>query len=140
MQGIARGERVGIVVLTQGDAHVRLAALVAKKTPAQLGPDDFIRAGVVRQGHTLRAAASLGVADGDVVLLGYPDGGDAPYSQPLASKEITDAGSYPQQLHRRLRTAARIALGISLRKVVPTRANNLPSARQSWGPNSFRSA
>jgi LmbE family N-acetylglucosaminyl deacetylase len=63
LQAVARRERVGIVVLTQGDGHARLAAVVAKKPVEQLGPDDFVRAGILRQGHTLRAAASLGVAE-----------------------------------------------------------------------------
>lgn len=102
LQAIARGERVGIVVLTQGDAHVKLTAVVAQKPAEHLGPDDFIRAGVLRQGHTLRAAASLGVAEADVVFLGYPDGGlgkmyrdagETPYRQPLTSKQATYAGA-----------------------------------------------
>lgn len=104
LQAIARGERVGIVVLTQGDGHVGLTAVVAQKPAARLGPDDFIRAGVLRQGHTLRAAASLGVAEAEVVFLGYPDGGlgpmyrdagDTPYRQPLTAKQATYAGVRP---------------------------------------------
>ena len=104
LQAIARGERVGIVVLTQGDGHVKLTAVVAQKPAERLGPDDFIRAGMLRQGHTLRAAASVGVAEADVVFLGYPDGGlgqmyrdagDTPYRQPLTSKQATYAGARP---------------------------------------------
>ncbi|HUR22146.1 MAG TPA: PIG-L family deacetylase [Vicinamibacterales bacterium] len=102
LHAIARGERVGIVVLTQGDAHVKLTAVVAQKPAEDLGPDDFIRAGVLRQGHTLRAAASMGVAEADVVFLGYPDGGlgkmyrdagDTHYRQPLTTKQATYAGA-----------------------------------------------
>ena len=104
LQALARGERVGIVVLTQGDGHVGLTAVVAQKPAAHLGPDDFIRAGVLRQGHTLRAAASLGVAAADVIFLGYPDGGlgkmyrdagDKPYRQPLTAKQATYPGARP---------------------------------------------
>jgi hypothetical protein len=93
---------VGIVVLTQGDGHVKLTAVVAQKPAEHLGPDDFIRAGVLRQGHTLRVAASVGVAEAEVVFLGYPDGGlgkmyrnagDTPYRQPLTSKQATYAGA-----------------------------------------------
>jgi LmbE family N-acetylglucosaminyl deacetylase len=102
LQAVARGERVGIVVLTQGDGHVRLTAVVAQKPADRLGPDDFVRAGVLRQGHTLRAAASVGVREANVIFLGYPDGGlgqmyrDAggtPYRQPLTGKEATYAGA-----------------------------------------------
>lgn len=104
LQAIARGERVGIVVLTQGDGHVGLTAVVAQKPVAHLGPEDFIRAGVLRQGHTLRAAASLGIAEAEVVFLAYPDGGlghmyrdagNTPYRQPLTSKQATYAGARP---------------------------------------------
>lgn len=102
LQAVARGARVGIVVLTQGDGHARLTAIVAKKPVEQLGPDDFVRAGILRQGHTLRAAASLGVAENDIVFLGYPDGGlakmyresgDKPFEQPLTRKQETYAGA-----------------------------------------------
>jgi LmbE family N-acetylglucosaminyl deacetylase len=102
LQAVARGERVGIVVLTQGDGHVKLTAVVAQKPAEDLGPDDFIRAGVLRQGHTLRAAANVGVAEVDVVFLGYPhgglgkmygDAGDTSYRQPLTSKQATYGGA-----------------------------------------------
>ena len=102
LDALSRHERVGIVVLTQGDAHVKLTAVVAKKPAAQLLPYDFVRAGILRQGHTLRAAASLGVPDTDIVFLGYPDGGvgkmyrdptDTPYRQPLTAKQETYAGA-----------------------------------------------
>lgn len=102
LQAVARRERVGIVVLTQGDGHARLTAVVAKKPVEQLGPDDFVRAGILRQGHTLRAAASLGVAESDIVFLGYPDGGlakmyresgDKPFEQPLTKKQETYPGA-----------------------------------------------
>jgi LmbE family N-acetylglucosaminyl deacetylase len=102
LQAVARREHVGIVVLTQGDGHARLTAVVAKKPVAQLGPDDFVRAGILRQGHTLRAAASLGVLESDIVFLGYPDGGLAkmyrdsghnPFEQPLTKKQETYAGA-----------------------------------------------
>jgi LmbE family N-acetylglucosaminyl deacetylase len=102
MDALSRRQRVGIVVLTQGDAHVKLTAVVAKKPAEQLVPDDFVRAGVLRQGHTLRAAASLGVPDTEIIFLGYPDGGvgkmyrdptDTPYRQPLTAKQETYAGA-----------------------------------------------
>jgi LmbE family N-acetylglucosaminyl deacetylase len=102
LQAVARGERVGIVVLTQGDGHAKLTAVVARKAAEHLRPDDFVRAGVLRQEHTLRAAASVGVVEADVVFLGYPDGGlgimyrdggDTPYRQPLTRKQTTYAGA-----------------------------------------------
>lgn len=101
-QAIACGDRVGIVVLTQGDGHLGLTAVVAKKPVAQLSPDDFVRAGMLRQGHTLRAAASLDVAEADIVFLGYPDGGlgpmyrsagDTPYRHPRTAKQATYEGA-----------------------------------------------
>jgi hypothetical protein len=48
---------------------------VAQKPAERFGPDDFIRAGMLRQGRTLRSASSLGMGGANVVFLGYPDGG-----------------------------------------------------------------
>lgn len=113
MDALSRRERVGIVVVTQGDAHVKLTAVVAKKPAEQLVPGDFVRAGTLRQGHTLRAAASLGVPETEVIFLGYPDGGigkmyrdqtNTPYQQPLTAKHETYAGArrdYHSTLHGR---------------------------------------
>ena len=41
LQALAEHQRVGMVILTNGDAHVALTAVVAKKDKGQLVPDDL---------------------------------------------------------------------------------------------------
>lgn len=68
-------KRVTVVILTNGDGHVALTAAVAKKEREQLTPEDFIKAGALRQGHSIAAMKRLGVPREDLIFLGYPDGG-----------------------------------------------------------------
>lgn len=68
-------KRVTVVILTNGDGHVALTAVVAKKAREQLTADDFIKAGALRQGHSIAAMKRLGVPREDLIFLGYPDGG-----------------------------------------------------------------
>lgn len=68
-------QRVTVVILTNGDGHVALTAAVAKKEREQLTAEDFIKAGALRQGHSIAAMERLGVPREDLIFLGYPDGG-----------------------------------------------------------------
>lgn len=75
MRALAEKKRVAVVVLTNGDGHVELTAAVAKKDKEQLTPEDFMKAGALRQGHSVKAMKRLGVPRDDLFFLGYPDGG-----------------------------------------------------------------
>lgn len=78
MRAVAEKRRVGIVVVTAGDGHVRAAAALAKKEVDRLVPDDFLALAALRQRHTLEAMPQLGVKTSDLYFLGYPDGGLTP--------------------------------------------------------------
>lgn len=93
-------QQVGIVLLTNGDGYPALAAVVARKSREALVPEDFIRAGALRQQHSLNAAARLGVNRDRLIFLGYPDSGltsiyqstdNAPYEQKFTKKRETYA-------------------------------------------------
>jgi len=75
LQALSQHRRVGVVILTNGDGHVALAAAVAKKDKHQLQPDDFLRAAAIRQQHPLRATARIGVPRDELKFLGHPDSG-----------------------------------------------------------------
>jgi len=75
LRALEQKKRVAVVLLTSGDAHVPLTAVVAKKPRERLAPDDFKQAGALRQQHSLNAAARLGLAADDLTFLGYPDSG-----------------------------------------------------------------
>jgi LmbE family N-acetylglucosaminyl deacetylase len=92
LRAIREGRRVGIVVVTNGDGHVRAAAAIAGKPEAELTPQDFIALTGTRQQHSITAMAGIGVAAGDLVFLGYPD---------LALKEVYAAEGPPpvRQVH-----------------------------------------
>lgn len=98
LRAVAAGRRVGVVVLTAGDAHRKAAAAAAKKQLDELTPDDCVNLAALRQRHTLEAMPQLGVKPRDLLFLGYPDGGmttiyeaqdDATYRSPLTQKAET---------------------------------------------------
>jgi len=70
------GAAVRIVFLTNGDGF-RVAASRALGE-VKVSPADLVRFAEVRQQESLRAAHELGVADEDVLFLGYPDRGLKP--------------------------------------------------------------
>lgn len=74
-QALKQKKRVGVVVITSGDGYPALAAVVAKKNRDQLMAEDFLRAGALRQQHSVRAMARIGVPRGELMFLGYPDSG-----------------------------------------------------------------
>lgn len=75
LQALEGKQRVAVVVITNGDGYPPLAAVVAKKDRDQLVPDDFKKAGALRQRHSLNAMARLGVPRAELLFLGYPDSG-----------------------------------------------------------------
>jgi LmbE family N-acetylglucosaminyl deacetylase len=75
LQALERKQRVVVVIISAGDAHVRAAAIVARKEQADLRPEDFLKLAAVRQQHSLRAMARVGIPKESLVFLGYPDGG-----------------------------------------------------------------
>jgi LmbE family N-acetylglucosaminyl deacetylase len=95
----AQEQRVGVVLLTNGDGHPALAAVVAKKSRETLVPDDFVRAGALRQQHSLIATARLGVNRDELIFLGYPDSGLAAIYQQAA-----DGSAYEQKFTKKRET------------------------------------
>ncbi len=98
LQALARKQRVGVVLVTNGDGFPRAAAVVAKKAEDQLGPADFVRLAGIRQQHSVGALGRIGVRAEDLLALGYPDSGlktlyeaktDTPYRQPFTGKNET---------------------------------------------------
>ena len=75
LRALEAKKRVTVVLLTNGDGHVALTAVVARKEREQLTPEDFMKAGALRQGHSIAAMKRLGVPREDLIFLGYPDGG-----------------------------------------------------------------
>ena len=98
LRALAKNERIAIVVVTAGDGFPKAAAAAAQKPIADLKPSDYEALASLRQRHTLEAITSLGIAAGDILFLGYPDGGlramhDAdgttPYRQPYTTRTAT---------------------------------------------------
>jgi LmbE family N-acetylglucosaminyl deacetylase len=98
LQALEQRKRVGVVILTSGDGYPALAAVVARKEKDPLVPEDFLQAGALRQRHSLRAAARLGLPQEELVFLGYPDsglekihatGGSVPFRQMFTRKDGT---------------------------------------------------
>ena len=112
LETLGRKQRVGIVVVTAGDAFEGVTA-VAKKKKEELVPDDYIKLAGLRQRHTIGAMGRLGIRGADLMFLGYPDGGldkiyqmegKEPYEQPFTKKKETYgpvARDYHSQVHGR---------------------------------------
>ncbi|MDZ4401717.1 PIG-L family deacetylase [Prosthecobacter sp.] len=75
LQAMERKQRVGVVVITAGDGFDRAAAAVAGKDIDKLVPEDFLKLAALRQRHSLRGMARIGVPAENLIFLGYPDGG-----------------------------------------------------------------
>lgn len=100
LRALEKKQRVGVVLVTSGDAHRQAAAAVAKKPEARLEAADFLRLARIRQQHSVGALSKIGVRKEDLIALGYPDSGlkaiyeskdEAPYRQPLTGKAETYA-------------------------------------------------
>lgn len=75
LQALEQHRRVAVVVITSGDGYPAIAAVVGKKDKKDVAPDDFLKAGALRQAHSVRAMARLGLAKDELIFLGYPDSG-----------------------------------------------------------------
>jgi LmbE family N-acetylglucosaminyl deacetylase len=75
LQALEQKKRVAVVVITSGDGYPALSAVVAKKEREELAAEDFLRAGALRQQHSVRAMKKLGVPQNELIFLGYPDSG-----------------------------------------------------------------
>jgi len=72
-EALRRKASLKVVYLTNGD-HNQLAFLVYKKRPV-FRTGEFIQMGEVRRQEALNAMRLMGVADKDLIFLGYPDFG-----------------------------------------------------------------
>lgn len=72
-QALKRGERVKVVIFTNGDGFPASASLIARKPVERLGEDDFHELARFRQVQSRTAHAALGGRPEDLVFLGYPD-------------------------------------------------------------------
>lgn len=137
LRAVAQKKRVGIVVVTAGDGHVRAAAAHAAKPIEQLVPEDFKRLATLRQRHTLEAMPRLGVDLGDIYFLGYPDGGLAamyeartneafrhPHTQRTQTYGVA-AADYHTKAHGRAADYLRRAVVDDLAEIVRTRRPSL---------------
>ena len=70
---VANKGQVKVVLMTNGDGYKHAIEMNYLKAEPQ--PEDYIRFGYTRQKETVRALESLGLAESDIVFLGYPDGG-----------------------------------------------------------------
>lgn len=75
MQALGRGERVHVVIFTNGDGYPDAASLLLNKPVDALRPDDYLELARVRQLEVHGALAVLGLTPADVTFLGYPDAG-----------------------------------------------------------------
>ena len=100
LRALQKKQRVGVVLVTNGEGHRNAAAVVAKKPEARLQPADFFRLAGIRQQHSVGALSKIGVRRQDLIALGYPDAGlqaiyeskdEAPYKQPFTGKAETYA-------------------------------------------------
>src|SRR5438270_1954697 len=73
-RAVAAGKRVRVVFSTSGDGYPRAAARLAGKQLEELEPADFMRLGATRRAEAVAADALLGLAEPDLVHLGFPDG------------------------------------------------------------------
>lgn len=98
LQAVEKNQRVGVVLLTNGDGFPKAAAVVTKKDQSRLEPTDFLKLAGIRQQHSAGALGRIGVRAEDLMALGYPDSGlqklyetkdETPYRQPFTGKSET---------------------------------------------------
>lgn len=72
-QAVAKGKRVEVVVVTNGDGFALATGRAYRRFRAS--PERFLQFGEMRQGESLQACSFLGLPEGQVHFLGYPDRG-----------------------------------------------------------------
>lgn len=98
-QALAKGSKVSVVTLTNGDADKAAAAIMRNRPEADLVSADYIELARQRQLQEVAAMGALGLRAESVHFLGYPDGGllqvadtpasATPYTQALTGKTST---------------------------------------------------
>ena len=133
LRALQKKQRVGVVLVTNGDGFPQAAAAVAKKPVAQLEPADFLRLARIRQHHSVDALSKIGVRRADLIALGYPDSGlkaiyeskdDKPYQQPFTGKAETYAAvirDYHTLAHGRPAAYIRAAILADLEEILKAR-------------------
>ncbi len=95
---LAAGQKIHVVIFTNGDGFPDAASALSGKPVSALGPQDYLDLARVRQNETLSTAKILGLRPDDVTFLGYPDAGldkvyettgEEPYRQQFTEKDET---------------------------------------------------
>jgi LmbE family N-acetylglucosaminyl deacetylase len=73
---VARGAQVRVVIVTAGDAYPSAASQLGH-VHGRVTTAEYRHLGEVRHHESMAAAARLGLAEADVISLGFPDGGTA---------------------------------------------------------------
>jgi len=75
LQALRRGERVKVVLFTNGDGFPDFASRIVRRPVDGLREEDFAELARYRQEQSLAALRALGGAPEDLIFLGYPDSG-----------------------------------------------------------------
>ena len=70
----ARGKRLRVVYLTNGEGYPEAASLQQRKPMEALDSEDYLQLGHVRQNEAITALACLGLPASAAIFLAYPDG------------------------------------------------------------------
>jgi LmbE family N-acetylglucosaminyl deacetylase len=132
LQALERKQRVGVVLVTNGDAFAGVTVVV-KKTKDQLIPADFLKLAALRQQHTVGAMGRIGVRLADLMFLGYPDSGlekiyrmegEGPFQQEFTQKKETYGvvvRDYHSLKHGRPAPYSRASVLGDLKEIIQTR-------------------
>jgi len=120
-QAAAKGERVRIVFVTNGDGYPRAASVLTGKPISGLRSADYIELAATRQREAIAAATLLGVGLSGLVFLGYPDG--------VLEQVYTSASGAPARSPWTARSATYGPLVIDYH----TRAHGRPAAYEHVG-------
>lgn len=74
-QALKRGERVKVVLFTNGDGFPDFASRIVHRSADSLREEDFAELARYRQNQSIAALEALGGAPEDLIFLGYPDSG-----------------------------------------------------------------
>jgi LmbE family N-acetylglucosaminyl deacetylase len=73
-RALESGQRVLVVLVTNGDGYPNAAAALLHKPLSTLGPGDYVMLAAARQREAMAADRILGLGPSNLVFLGYPDG------------------------------------------------------------------
>jgi LmbE family N-acetylglucosaminyl deacetylase len=116
-QTVKSGGKVQVVMLTNGDGF--RTAVQRQERKFRVEPKDFVRFAERRQREAMQGLQGLGVAERDMLFLGYPDRGLMPIwngywssTQPYTSRYTRcTACPYPNSLNRRAVYSGESVLG-----------------------------